>query len=128
MKLSELKTRKQILDKDLKDPAFRARWEKTAIARAVGLRLVAYRAEHKLSQVQLAKKLGMKQPMVARLEAGEKNPNWETLVRLSNRLGLEFVVDISPGRRKSLIGREIDRAQVVERVTTPEGRFLVAVS
>jgi transcriptional regulator with XRE-family HTH domain len=128
MKLSELKSHKQLLDRDLKDPAFRARWEKTALARAVGLRLVAYRAEHKLSQVQLAQRLGMKQPMVARLEAGEKNPNWETLVRLSSRLGIEFVVDITPTRRKSLIGSEINRAHVVERVTTAEGRFLVAVS
>lgn len=128
MKLSEMKTRKQVLEKDLKDPAFREQWEKSALGRAVALRLVAYRAEHKLSQVRLAKKLGMKQPMVARLEAGEKNPTWDTLIRLSERLGIEFVVDIVPPRRKSMIGKEVDRAEVVERVNTPQGRLVVAVS
>lgn len=128
MKVSQLKTRKQILDKDLKDPAFREQWEKTALARAVALRLVGYRAEHKLSQVQLARKLGIKQPMVARLEAGEKNPTWETLVRLSERLGIEFVVDIVPPRRKSMIGKEVDGAEIIERVSTAQGRFVVAVS
>jgi transcriptional regulator with XRE-family HTH domain len=77
--------------------------------------------------VQLAKKLEMKQPMVARLEAGEKNPTWETLIRLSERLGIEFVVDIIPPRRRSMIGKEVDGAEVVERVSTPQGRVVVAV-
>ncbi len=128
MKLATLKSRKQVLQKDLKDPGFRAQWERSALARAVALRLVAFRAEHELSQVQLARKLGMKQPMVARLEAGEKNPTWETLVRLSERLGIEFVVDIVPPRRKSMIGTQIDRAEVVERVSTGQGRVVIAAS
>lgn len=128
MKLNELKSRKQVLEKDLKDPAFREQWERSALARAVALRLVGYRSDHGLSQVQLAKKLGMKQPMVARLEAGGKNPTWETLIRLSERLGIEFVVDIIPPRRKSMIGRDFDHAEVVERVTTPQGRLVVAAN
>jgi transcriptional regulator with XRE-family HTH domain len=42
----------------------------------------------------------MKQPAVARLEAGEQNPNWETLTRISDGLGVEFLVDIAPkGKR-----------------------------
>lgn len=128
MKLAALKSRKQVLEKDLKDPAFREQWERSALARAVALRLVGYRSDHGLSQVQLAKKLGMKQPMVARLEAGEKNPTWDTLVRLSERLGIEFVVDIIPPRRKSMIGTRVDHAEVVEKVRTPQGRFVVAAS
>lgn len=128
MKLAALKSRKQVLEKDLKDPAFREQWERSALARAVGLRLVGYRSDHGLSQVQLAKKLGMKQPMVARLEAGEKNPTWETLIRLSERLGIEFVVNIIPPRRKSMIGTQVDHAEVVEKVSTPQGRFVVAAS
>src|SRR5437879_5240164 len=51
-----------------KDFAFRERWEKTALARAVALRLVAYRGEHALSQSALGRLLQMKQPAVARLE------------------------------------------------------------
>src|SRR5438094_603170 len=123
-----MKARKRVLEKELKEPAFREHWEKTALARAVALRLVSYRVDHKLSQMQLAKRLGMKQPAVARLEAGETTPAWATLGRLSDKLGIEFVVGITPLRRKSMVGRQIDQAEIVERVTTPHGRVFVAVS
>lgn len=128
MNLSQLRSGKEVLNEHMKDPEFRERWEKTALARAVALRLVAYRVEHDLSQTDLAKMLGMKQPAIARLEAGEKNPTWETLVRLSESLGIEFVVDIVPGRRKSMVGAGIDKAEVLERLTTRRGRVVIAAS
>ena len=37
----------------------------------------------------------MKQPAVARLEAGVHNPSLETLVRLARILGLEFHLDVT---------------------------------
>ncbi|HLB62073.1 MAG TPA: helix-turn-helix transcriptional regulator [Actinomycetota bacterium] len=128
MKLQELRNRKKVLAEHLKDPAFRERWEKTALARAVAIRLVAYRAERDLSQTALAKELGMKQPAVARLEAGESNPSWETLQRISSALGVEFLVDISPTRRRSLVGKELDRAEVVEKLASGGTQILVAAT
>ncbi len=127
MKLSELKTGKELLAQHLEDPAFRQRWERTALARAVALRLAAYRAEHGLSQTALAKVLGMRQPAVARLEAGERNPTWETLGRISNALGFEFLVDIAPKGRRSLVGKRATRADVVEELTTDRNDLLVAI-
>lgn len=127
VKLAELKTRKQVLTGHLKDPAFRERWEKTALARAVALRLVAYRVEHGLSQTALARILQMKQPAVARLEAGEKNPSWDTLARISNALGVEFLVDIAPKGKRTLVGKRANRAEVVEELTTEHNEVLVAV-
>ena len=96
MKLSEMKTAEEVLAEDLKDPEFRREWERTATARAVAAQLVAYRAEHGLSQRELARRLGMKQPAIARLEAGEHTPTLPTLERLSRGLGLEFHIDITP--------------------------------
>jgi hypothetical protein len=46
----------RVLAEDLQDPEFRAEWERTAVARAVAIRVVGYRAEHGLTQTQLAKK------------------------------------------------------------------------
>ena len=80
----------------LKDPAVRAEWERTAVARAVAVRLVEYRVEHALSQTSLARKLGIKQPAVARLEAGEHNPTFDTLARLASTLGIEFHIAVTP--------------------------------
>jgi ribosome-binding protein aMBF1 (putative translation factor) len=96
MKLSEMKSFDEVLAEDLQDPAFRAEWERTAVARAVALRVVGYRAERGLTQTQLAKQLGMAQSAIARLELGEHEPTLSTLARLSQGLGIEFHIDITP--------------------------------
>jgi ribosome-binding protein aMBF1 (putative translation factor) len=96
MKLSDMKSARDVLADQLKDPAFRAEWERTALARAVATRVVAYRAEHGLSQTQLARKLGVSQPLVARLEAAEHEPTLATLSRLARCLGVEFHIAITP--------------------------------
>jgi ribosome-binding protein aMBF1 (putative translation factor) len=79
-------------------PEYRREYERTRFASEVALRVVQYRAEHGLSQTALGKMLGMKQPGVARLEAGEHEPSLTTLARLSQVLGMDFSVDITPGR------------------------------
>jgi transcriptional regulator with XRE-family HTH domain len=99
MKLSEMRTNSQVLRNELRDPAFRTEWERTALARAVALKVVAYRNEHDLSQRALAEKLGMAQSQVARLEAGQHNPEIDTLVRLAPVLDLEFTIDVHPRKR-----------------------------
>jgi transcriptional regulator with XRE-family HTH domain len=97
MKLSEMKTNDELIAEQLRtDPAFRAEWERTALARAVAVAIVRYRAENDLSQRELAERLGMKQPQVARLELGEVNPSIDTLMRISGQLGIEFTIDVSP--------------------------------
>jgi len=58
--------------------------------------LVAYRVEHGLSQSALGRRLSMHQPAIARLEAGEHNPSFETLARLSTGLGISFKIEITP--------------------------------
>ena len=128
MKLSQLKGHKQILEKDLKNPEFRKKWEQTALARAVALRLVSYRADNELSQTDLADKLGMKQPAIARLERGEKNPTWETLTRLSESLDVEFIVDIAPRGKASMTKGQERSASQVQRVDTRDATIVVAVS
>jgi DNA-binding XRE family transcriptional regulator len=97
MTLSRTTTANDSLKKRLADPAFRQAWERTVFARAVALRLVEYRADNSLSQSALARKLGMHQPAVARLEGGYHNPSVDTLMRLSQGLGIDFHIDITPG-------------------------------
>jgi transcriptional regulator with XRE-family HTH domain len=121
---------REIIADQLADPEFRAYWERTALARAVALRVIAYRAEHGLSQTALGRRLGMSQPAVARLEAGERQPTLDTLVRLSEALGIEFLVDIRPASEQTAwVAAAAETARVVEDVTTANGsRVLVAVS
>lgn len=95
MKLSDLTSRHEALGDNLDDPAFRAEWDRTALAREVAVKVTKYRAENRLSQRALAQQLGMKQPAIARLEAGDVTPSIETLIRLARGLGLAFHVDIT---------------------------------
>jgi transcriptional regulator with XRE-family HTH domain len=109
MKLSDLSTREEVLAERLDaDPEYRREWEHIALAlaRAVAVKVIAYRAEHGLSQTALAGCLKMTQPAVARLESGEYNPTFPTLLRLSDALGVELAINISPtGQEPQLIGK-----------------------
>jgi ribosome-binding protein aMBF1 (putative translation factor) len=97
MNMSDMKSAEQILAGQLKDPTFREEWNRTELARTVATRVVEYRAQRGLSQAALARELGVSQPLIARLERGEHEPTFATLVRLSRHLGLEFHIDIKSG-------------------------------
>lgn len=100
-----------------RDPEFRDEWERTALARMVAAQLIGFRADNELSQRKLADRLGMKQPYVARLESGETNPDFETLVKIARELGTEFMIDIRrAGAKPKLITKGIvEKHQGVER-------------
>ena len=95
-KLSELTTAAQIAAEELTDPEIRHEHERTALAHAVAMRVIGYRTAHGLSQAALARMLGMHQPAIARLEAGDHEPSLATLSRLAAKLGIEFHIDITP--------------------------------
>jgi transcriptional regulator with XRE-family HTH domain len=126
----DLRSANDVLKRQLQNPELRVHWERTTLARAVALRLVAYRAEHGLSQSALGRIVGMAQPAIARIEAGERVPTVETLLRLSDGLGIEFLLDIRPANgTSSWVTNEAESAAVVETVTTEKGsRMLVAVN
>lgn len=89
-----------VAEEQLADPGFRAEWQRLAPAREFAAMLLRYRAEHKLSQRELAKKLGVSQPRVVKLESGEHNPEIDTIINAVRRLGIEFVLDVAPAGRK----------------------------
>ena len=78
-KVSQLKTASQIAAGELADPEIRREHERTALAHAVAMRVIGYRIDHELSQTALARLLGMHQPAIARLEAGDHEPSLATL-------------------------------------------------
>ena len=90
MTLSDLASAGEVKTEALRNPAVRAEWDRTAVAREVASRVVRCRVEHGLSQAELGAKLGVSQPHVARLKSGDQSPTLATLARLAQRLGLEF--------------------------------------
>ncbi len=105
-------THEELLSAELAaDPGFAAEWERLSLARMVAARLVGYRHDHGLSQRALAERLGVSQPRVVELESGEKNPQIETLVKISAATGLEFAIDVAPlGQEPKLVGKAVKDA------------------
>lgn len=128
MKLSDMKTSEQALAEELRDPEFQREWNRTAVARAVALKVLTYRTDHKLSQRALAKNLDMTQPQLARLEAGEHNPTIDTLARLAQTLDIEFAIDIHPRQRlpQLLSGRAQGRNTIASYETDTAAILLAA--
>jgi DNA-binding XRE family transcriptional regulator len=90
-----------VAEEQIRDPEFRAEWQRLTLAREVAVQLIRYRAENRLSQRALAAKLGVSQPRVVTLESGEQNPSIDTLIELSRATGLEFAFDVVPANRKA---------------------------
>ncbi len=95
VKVSDLKTADQIEEEARTDPEVRRELDRTALANDVAIRVIRYRADHGLSQTQLARKLGMHQQAIARLEAGDHEPSLSTLARLVRELGISFDIRIT---------------------------------
>lgn len=92
-----------LAEEQLADPSFRAEWQRLAPARELASTLLRFRAEHELSQRALAARLGVSQPRIVKLESGEYNPNIDTIINAVRRLGIEFVLDVSPADRKPVL-------------------------
>jgi ribosome-binding protein aMBF1 (putative translation factor) len=102
----QLISSKDVLDANLRDPRFQAEWERTALARWLAVEIAHYRAEHDLSQRQLAERLGVHQSDVARMESGEHTPTLERLVRICRGLNLELMIDIRPEERPAKLPKK----------------------
>lgn len=87
---------REVLAAQLKDPEFRAIWERTAVPRALALYLMRARRERGLNETEFARLLGMSQPAYWRLDLGEHVPTIKTLKKISNALGVTFRIDIRP--------------------------------
>ena len=98
VKISELKTSREIQSNDMQDPEYRRAYERSRLANDVAIKVIQYRVKHGLSQAELARRLGMRQPNVARLESGDHEPTIATLSLLAQVLKQDFSVDVKPSR------------------------------
>ena len=84
--------RRYVREQIKRDPRFA---QELASARAevrLALMIVRLREERGWSQRDLAKKTGIKQPQIARLEKGGQMPTIETLWRLADALNAKIVI------------------------------------
>lgn len=87
-KIAELKKRL------MKNPEFRAEYEKADAEFALIEALVRARTKAKLSQAQLAEKIGTTQSAIARLEGGGVSPSVATLRRYAEATGARLNIEL----------------------------------
>ncbi len=64
-----------------------------AVFTALGSKLAAHRMLCRISQAELARRTGISQPNISRIENGQYNPTVGTLKKLADGLGRELKID-----------------------------------
>jgi transcriptional regulator with XRE-family HTH domain len=82
----------------LKEPRFKEGYDALAPEFAVASLLIDARTRAKLSQAELAKKMGTSQSTIARLESGAAKPSLSTLERFAKATGMKMRVVFEPAK------------------------------
>lgn len=80
----------------MKDPAFRAEYDRLKPEFELARALLEARAKAGLTQAQVAKRMGTTQSVVARIESGRAPPNLKTLDRYARAVGRRIAVKLVP--------------------------------
>ncbi|MDR3314695.1 MAG: helix-turn-helix domain-containing protein [Oscillospiraceae bacterium] len=82
--------------RQLNDPAFRAEYEALTPEFDIVRQIVQARAEQGLTQQELARRVGLPQSNISRLESGSYNPSLAFLKKVADGLGKELHVEFRP--------------------------------
>ena len=82
------------LQESLKDEAFRAEYEAKELRYKIIEILVGLRIQYKLTQAELAKKLGTTQTVVSRIENGSVNVGIDFLQKLATAFGKKVEIRV----------------------------------
>jgi transcriptional regulator with XRE-family HTH domain len=85
------------LKEELQDEGFRQLWNQREAAYRIARELVRLRKMQGLSQSEVARRAGLKQPAIARLESGAVRPTLDTIQRVAHALGREVEVKLVRG-------------------------------
>jgi DNA-binding XRE family transcriptional regulator len=118
---------KEWIDNELaRDPKFRREVEETLMGLRIEQDLAALRELRGVTQAQLAQMIGVKQPMIARLEAGKaQNIGIRTLVRIATALGgqVHLSIKADPRPRRPIVLQGGARSEVRGRLTERKLKF-----
>lgn len=82
------------LKEALKDPEFKKAYDALELEYSIIEQVIRKRLDKKMSQKQLAEKVGTKQSAISRLEGGNSNPSIAFLEKVAKALGGKLQVSI----------------------------------
>lgn len=80
----------------MKDPEYRLEYEKLEPEFAIIQALIDARVKKKLSQEELAKRMGTGQAAISRLENANANPSLSLMKRLAHAIGMKLKIEFVP--------------------------------
>lgn len=88
--MTKLRSFDAFFRKQMKNPEFRREYEALEAEFALANELIGARAKAKLSQAEVARRMGTSQSAVARMESGRKMPSTSSLQKYARAVGREL--------------------------------------
>jgi len=85
----------EYLAERLKDPEFKRYYDEYGKQLEIAYQILQLRKKRKMSQAELAKRIGTKQSNVARMETGQQNFTIEILQKIASVFGYELKIKFS---------------------------------
>ena len=81
------------LNKQLKDPEFRKEWDNSELEYQLMMMMILQaRNEQNMTQSELAKRTGLRQSNISRIEKGQAVPSIMTLYKIAHGLGRQLEI------------------------------------
>ena len=99
--MNKIKQLKKVVDfqeylaKRLENPKFRKYYDEYGKQLEIAYQILKLRKQKKISQAELAKRLGTKQSNVARMEAGQENFTTDTLQKVASVFDRELKIEFT---------------------------------
>ncbi len=96
MKKKKFYTHEELHKKWMKDPAYRLEYENLEPEFALASAMIEARIKKKISQEELANRVGTGQAVISRLEGMNAKPSISLIQRVADALGLKFELKFTP--------------------------------
>src|SRR4051812_10103939 len=103
MKVKKGLSFEELLVKELKNKEVRLLFDERRFYLQVARLVSELRAKSGLSQVELAERAGVTQPLIARLEKGDhqRTPTFDTLFKILKALGYSMEISVRPSEKSA---------------------------
>ena len=82
------------VEQQLENPEFKEEWDSSKPEYELMRLLVLARSKNKMTQAELARKTGIRQSNISRIENGKCSPNLDTLIKLAKGLNKKIQIQI----------------------------------
>jgi transcriptional regulator with XRE-family HTH domain len=90
----------ELTDELIQDPGFKKEYDSLQTERDIALAIISARKNVGMTQNELAKKSGISQADISRLETGNRNPSIALLQRLAQAMNTVLRIEFMPSQDK----------------------------